>query len=285
MTDFDLADGDGVRWSAFAVDIDSGETLFSSHPERVLDTASIGKLFLLHTVLDQADHGRLDLTERVERLPFEMIDDSGLWYLLHADALSIYDICVLIGAASDNSATNVLCRRIGLDAVRAHTRELGYEHSGLDDIVRWPIPPGMPGTLSHGTAAELVRFVGELARSERLSASSADILRRWLGAGMDCSMVASAFNFDPLAHFRYDHGTWLWNKTGTISTVRGDVGVAMSRTRRIAYAVLANWGRVAGAEDMGAGPAAAAAAIPVDARDAVLARMRTAGEVICAALV
>jgi beta-lactamase class A len=79
MTDFDLADGDGVRWSALAVDIDSGETLFSSHPERVLDTASIGKLFLLHTVLDQADHGRLDLTERVKRLPFEMIDDSGLW--------------------------------------------------------------------------------------------------------------------------------------------------------------------------------------------------------------
>ncbi|MCH4249794.1 MAG: class A beta-lactamase-related serine hydrolase [Microbacteriaceae bacterium] len=255
-----LPDSDTLHWSALATDLDSGEVLLSVHPERSLNTASIGKVFLLHTVLSQVDAGELDLDEEVTRSPHEWMDDSGLWYLLRQDRLRIYDICALIGAVSDNFATNVLTRRIGIDVVARHTAEMGYTDSALDDIVRWPIPVGAPKTLSHGSAAELHRFLAEVARNESLSPASCDILRRWLGAGMDCSMVASAFNLDPLAHYYYDHDLWLWNKTGTISTVRGDIGVAMSPERRVAYAVLANWDRAH------------------DARDETLARMRDAGD-------
>ena len=59
---------------------------------------------------------------------------------------------------------------------------------------------------------------------------------------------------------------WLLNKTGTISRVRADTGIVMSSTRRIAYAVLANWDRGA------------------DGRGPVLAAMRRFGEGIHAAL-
>jgi beta-lactamase class A len=188
------------------------------------------------------------------------MDNSGLWYLLQADTLSLYDVAALIGAVSDNAATNTLGRVIGLPVVQQHTRALGYERSGLDDIVRWPLPPGAPRTLSHATAEELVRFVTRTATAADLSASSADTLQRWLGAGMDLSMVAAAFGLDPLAHYYFDRDVWLWNKTGTISTVRADTGLVMSPDRRLAYAVLANWPR------------------GVDARDRVLAVMRAAGD-------
>ena len=111
-----------------------------------------------------------------------------------------------------------------------------------------------------------VQVRNRLATGADLSHASAETLRRWLGAGMDLSMVASAFGLDPLAHYYFDRGIWLWNKTGTISTVRADIGVVMSQTRRIAYAVLANW-------DSGA-----------DVRDDVLAAMRAAGDVLRAEL-
>ncbi|MBT8798379.1 serine hydrolase [Microbacterium flavum] len=253
---------DGLVVSAFAVDVDSNAVLFEHGADVVLNTASVGKVFLLHRLLTEVDAGVRSLEDRVARRPVEWMDNSGLWYLLQADELSLYDVAALIGAVSDNAATNTLTRVIGLPVVQEHTRASGYLASGLDDIVRWPLPPGAPRTLSHATARELVRFVGRAARGDDLTAASADTLQRWLGAGMDLSMVASAFGLDPLAHYYFDRDIWLWNKTGTISTVRADMGLVMSPTRRIAYAVLVNW----------------PAGIP--ARDEVLAMMRTAGDLL-----
>jgi beta-lactamase class A len=255
-----------TRWSVLAVDVDSGEEIVRIDAERVLDTASVGKIFLLHRLLTEADAGARSLEEKVTRRPVEWMDNSGLWYLLQADTLSLYDAAALVGAVSDNAATNTLCRVIGLPVVQEHTRALGYTHSALDDVVRWPLPPGAPRTLSHANAEELVRFVVRTARAEDLSPASADTLQRWLGAGMDLSMTASAFGLDPLAHYYFDRDIWLWNKTGTISTVRADMGLVMSGERRIAYAVLANW------------------ASGADARDGVLASMREVGELIRSSL-
>ncbi len=257
-----LPDEHGARWSALVVDIDSGAELFRADPDLALDTASVGKVFLLHRLLAEVDAGARSLEDLVTRRPNEWMDDSGLWYLLQADTLSLYDVAALIGAVSDNAATNTLCRVIGLPAVQQHTRELGYTQSALDDVVRWPSPPGAPKTLSHASAGELVRFVARTAKAQDLSPASAETLQRWLGAGMDLSMVAAAFGLDPLAHYFYDRDIWLWNKTGTISNVRADTGLVMNRDRRIAYAVLANWRSGA------------------DARDGVLAAMHRVGELI-----
>lgn len=261
-----LYDGFETRWSVLVIDIDSREELIRLDADRVLNTASVGKIFLLHRLLAEVDAGTRALEERVTRRPNEWMSDSGIWYLLQADTLSLYDVAALIGACSDNAATNTLCRVIGLDVVQEHTRELGYTESALDDIVRWSRPPGAPKTLSHANAEELVRFVSRTAKGEDLSSPSADILQRWLGAGMDLSMVASAFGLDPLAHYLFDRDIWLWNKTGTISNVRADMGLVMSRNRRIAYAMIANWRSGA------------------DARDGVLESMRNVGERIRAEL-
>lgn len=262
----DLPTQNGTVWSVLVQDVDTGEVLLRHDPDTVQDTASVGKIFLLHRLLAEVDAGTRSLEERVTRRPVEAIEDSGLWYLLQADELSLYDVAALIGAVSDNAATNTLGRVIGIPTVQEHTRALGYAASALDDIVRWPIPPGAPRTLSHATATELVRFMTRLADGADLSPASADTLRRWLGAGMDLSMVASAFELDPLAHWGFDRGVWLLNKTGTISRVRADTGLVLSPTRRIAYAVLANWDRGA------------------DGRGPVLAAMRRIGEGIHAAL-
>lgn len=236
-----LARHEDVTWSVSVTDARSGEVIASYDPDTVVDTASVGKLFLLHTVLAQVDAGERSLTDVLERLPVDMIDNSGLWWRMAGQHLSVYDVGLLIGAVSDNVATNVLLRSVGLEAVHAHTRRLGYTASGLDDKVRWPLPPGVSRTLSHASSRELADFCARLARREDLSAASVDVLTTWLSASTDLSMVASAFNFDPLAHDGYDRGMWLWNKTGTISTVRADTGVVMTRNSQIAYAVLAQW--------------------------------------------
>lgn len=237
----DLDDLPGVRWSATVVDAGSGGTLWEKDADRVLKTASVGKIFLLVEVARQFEAGMLDLAEEVTRQPDEMVADSGVWHTLAVDALPIVDVCGLIGAVSDNLATNVLVRRLGIDAITATSRSLGFADSALLDRVREERLPEHPPTLSRGTGRELARLMSALHGGEIVSPTVSDRVLSWLALNTDLSMVASAFGMDPLAHQEPDRGLSLRNKTGTISTARIDVGVVSGDAGAIAYAVLANW--------------------------------------------
>lgn len=252
-----------VRWSAHAVDVTTGRILFSHHPDRVLDTASVGKIFLLLATAEMANRGELDFTEPLRLLPLDAFDDSGLWHTMLSSSLPIYDLGVLIGAVSDNQATNVLLRRVGIDAVHRAAEAVGMRSSFLHDSVRWPILSGDPQTLSSGSARELASCMAAISSHRALSEATSRTVETWLAGDTDCSMVASAFGLDPLAHRTADRGIQLYHKTGTTSSVRADIGIIKTSSRQIAYAVLANWDR--SGEDL---------------RDEVLTTMRKAGAII-----
>ena len=78
---------EGLTVSALACDVDTDEVLFAHGADTVLDTASVGKIFLLHRLLTEVDAGTRSLEDRVTRRPVEWMDNSGLWYLLQADEL------------------------------------------------------------------------------------------------------------------------------------------------------------------------------------------------------
>jgi len=259
---FDLPAIADVRWSARIVDVDSSERLFETNPDAVHKTASIGKLFLLIEVARQAEAGQLSLDERVDRRTEQPVADSGIWYTLDADTMTIDDACRLIGAVSDNLATNVMIGRIGLPAITETTAGIGVARSALLDRIREERLPQHPPTLSRGAGGELADLMAGLARGEVVSADVSARVLDWIGLNTDLSMVAAAFGLDPLAHLDVDRGMLLRNKTGTISTVRADVGVVTGARRRLAYAVLAEWTPES----------------PAGARDEVLAAMRAVGE-------
>jgi beta-lactamase class A len=246
-------------WSILVTDVADGSPLVALDEHRSLWTASVGKLFLLVEVARQTAAGELDLAQRIRWQDDERVEDSGLWYLLDERELSVRDLCTLVGAVSDNLATNVLVRVVGLDAVAATTAALGYSDSGLLDRVRDERGPADPPTLSVGTAADLADLMRRLHRHEVVDRQVSGTVLRWLRANTDLSMVASAFDLDPLAHTEPDRGVRLVNKTGTVSTARADVGVVTGPRATVAYAVIANW------------PPGD------DRRDAVLADMRALG--------
>ena len=230
-----------VEWSVCVRDAASSEVLAAVEPDVVLRTASVGKLFLLIEIARQAEAGDLDLGEELVRTDDDAVADSGLWHLMHRESFTIADLCWLVGGFSDNLATNVLVRRIGIKAVAATSTSLGFEHSALLDRVRDDRGLDDPWTLSAGCADELSDLMARLHRGEIVSAQVSARVLRWVAANADLSMVASAFGLDPLAHTEPDRGITLINKTGTISTVRADVGVVTGPDAEVAYAVLASW--------------------------------------------
>lgn len=230
---------DGVQVSARATDLATGRVLFSVDDHVVLPTASIGKVLLLIEVaarLQDADFGAYTILDRTVA---DSVGDSGVWQHLQAPSLPVADLAALVGANSDNLATNVLIRAVGLQAVRTRTDELGLTRTALLDLVRDRRGPDDAPQLSVGSATELTWLFTALARGEIVDREASERVLGWLSLNTDLSMVASAFGLDPLAHREPDHGILLVNKTGTDVGVRSEVGVLRGPRAGVVYAVSA----------------------------------------------
>lgn len=234
---------------------EAGQVIHAEDSARVQPTASIGKLFLLYAVADAAATGTLAMSDPVRR-PTEAVHDSGLWQHLSVNELTIGDAAVLVASVSDNLAANALLDVIGSDAVDAAAEVLGCQRSRLIDRIRDVRTAEHPPAPSIGRADELAEAVrrievaarltspnssAETNRVDVISSSSAAQVREWLRTGVDLSMAGAAFNLDPLAHGTPDRGLTLWNKTGTDSTVRADVGIVSGLRGWFAYAAMAEW--------------------------------------------
>jgi beta-lactamase class A len=228
---------DGAQVSASVVDLDTNRTLVAIDERIVLPTASIGKILLLVEVSarlterDFSGYGILDKTPR------DSVGDSGIWQHLQAPSLPVADLASLVGATSDNLATNVLLRQVGLDAVRARTEQLGLLRTALLDLVRDSRGPDDAPQLSVGSTAELAWLFAALARGEVVDTLTSSRVLGWLSLNSDLSMVASAFGLDPLSHRGTDHGMLLVNKTGTDAGVRSEAGVLRGPAGAVSYAV------------------------------------------------
>ncbi len=227
--------------SVCLMDAVTGAVLAADAADDVHRTASIGKIVLLAEVAVRFVDGRLSRAELLTRTADDAVADSGLWQHLATDSLSATDCAVLIGAVSDNLATNVMLRRVGLISVSERGRTIGLTHTALLDRVRDVRRPSDPPALSVGTARELADLMVKLHHGQIRSKAVSRQILDWLALDTDTSMVAGALGMDPLAHSELDRGMTLAHKTGTSSGIRADVGLATGPRGAVGYAVLASF--------------------------------------------
>lgn len=231
-----------ARWSVRVVDAVTGDVLAEHEPDAVCETASIGKVFLLIEVARRIADGRLRADQRVEIPAEHVVADSGLLYRMLEQRVTVHDAALLVGAVSDNLATNALISLCGLDEVRAVAGELGYRDTSLHDYIRNERTPEMPWTPSYGTGRELADLMRRLGARDVVSPDVSDQVLECLAAGTDTSMLADAFLLDPLAHPDAEYqGMLLRHKTGSTSFARIDIGWLQGPAASVAYAVAANW--------------------------------------------
>lgn len=238
-----LLEQDEGTWSVVIRDAASGAVLLDHGGDRIMRTASIGKLILLafigHELTERPALARLQL----DRRPLSPVADSGIWQYLDVDKLSIGELARLVFLASDNLATNVLLDYFGLARVRAYRAELGLAHTDLLDIVRELRRENDPETLSRGSAAELCGMMARIDRRELVNAEVSRWLYEGLSLNMDLGMVPYPFGLDPLVRHdeQGDGRPAVANKTGTDPGVRADVGIVRTGRLRVAYAAICNY--------------------------------------------
>jgi beta-lactamase class A len=162
-------DGHAITWSIAVVDLDSGQPLLTHDAERVLPTASMGKVLLLLEVFRQAEADRIDPAAPLPIAPAHEVADSGLLHLFRDRTVTVEDACLLVAAVSDNLATNALADLCGLDAVRATGGGLGLTQTAFLDVIRDERGPRHPWAPSCGTARELARLFALLHAGEAVS--------------------------------------------------------------------------------------------------------------------
>jgi beta-lactamase class A len=231
-----------VRWSIRIVDAVGAGILAEHEPYQQCETASVGKVFLLIEVARRLESGELDPDQRIAIPEEHRVADSGLLYRMRDQRVTVDDAALLVGAVSDNLATNALLALCGLDAVRAVAPGLGFADTSLHDFIRNERTPDLPWTPSYGTAAELAELMRRLGAGEVDSPAVSGRVLDWLAADTDTSMVADALLLDPLAHVEAEYqGMVLRHKTGSTSFARIDIGHLAGPSASVAYAVAANW--------------------------------------------
>jgi beta-lactamase class A len=127
-----IADGVDGTFGVVVEDL-AGEHRFEINADRQFTQASCIKTPILLEVLKQAHEGKLSLADRHWVDQSDKTPGSGILFELgdHTVELSVEDLCVLMIASSDNTATNMLIDQVGMENVTATMASLGCSKTVL----------------------------------------------------------------------------------------------------------------------------------------------------------
>ena len=112
------------------VDLTSGERI--AHLDAAtFPTASAIKLAIVYELFKQAEEKRIDLDEKITLDRRQAVGGTGVLVEMGTPTLSIRDYAVLMVTLSDNTATNVLIDRLGMDRISARMQGLGLSGTKL----------------------------------------------------------------------------------------------------------------------------------------------------------
>lgn len=122
---------DGVLGVAI-LDLSTGRTLLLNADE-VLPTASSIKIAILAELYHQAQQDKLKLTELYTLQSSDLVGGSGIANALTPGVtrLTLRDVAALMISVSDNSATNVIIDRVGMENVNSLLDSLNLSHIRL----------------------------------------------------------------------------------------------------------------------------------------------------------
>lgn len=120
--------------------------IFSHNGDRRFRAASTIKLPIMIEAYREIESGAINLDETIRLRDEDRIPGSGVLGHLHTGLeLTLADLLSLMIAVSDNTATNLILDRTGLDAVNATMQSLGMGHSVLGRRILGHLPnPGDP---------------------------------------------------------------------------------------------------------------------------------------------
>jgi beta-lactamase class A len=202
-----------------------GETLFAHDADRALPAASVIKVPLVMALYADAADGLIDLAEVVAI--GERVDGSGILRdMPDVVELSLRDLAAAMMVLSDNTATNRVIERLGLERVAARLSEWGIAATAVRRKM-YDFEAAKRGLENVATAGDLVALLSRLVSGGcRDRATSEAVL----------AIMARCEDDRKLRRFLAPN-TKVPSKSGTLDASRNDVAVFAGPSGTVVAAV------------------------------------------------
>jgi beta-lactamase class A len=195
--------------------------------DTLVKTASVIKLPIMYTAFALAKAGKLDLTQRVTLTKENQVPGSGvLTALAPGLQLTVEDAIVLMIQLSDNTATNLVIDRVGIDAVNQQIAAMGLKNTYLYKKVfkpaSGPVPPDQPKFgLGKTTAREMAEAMAAIEHCDLQDKKLCDRMLAILKGQHDRDDIPRYIEYSDTS----EKPSAIANKTGALDDTRNDVAL------------------------------------------------------------
>jgi beta-lactamase class A len=220
---------DGVMGVAIVDLTDNHQYLL--HADDVYPQASSIKIAVLAELYRQSQQGKLKLTDSYTVNASDLVPDSDIMVGLTPGVtkLTLRDVATMMVAVSDNSATNVLIDRVGMDNVNALMTSLGLKHTLLRRKMM-DLKAAGEGRENVSTPKEMATLLEQIYHGKVLNKEMTDDFFKVLSTHKDSWIP------------RYlPEGLKMANKPGALEGVRNDSGVIFVENRPYIICVMTTY--------------------------------------------
>ena len=220
---------DGVMGVAI-LDLTDGHQ-YLLHANDVFPQASSIKICVLAELYRQAQHGKLKLTDLYTVNAADLVPDSAIMGGLTPGVtkITLRDLATMMVAVSDNSATNVLIDRVGMENVNAFLDSLSLTHTRLRRKMM-DLKAASEGRENVSTPAEMMSLLDALYDGKALNKEMTDDFFKVLSTPKDSWIPRDLPEDLKIA-----------NKPGALEGVRNDSGVVFVEKRPYILCVMTTY--------------------------------------------
>lgn len=220
---------DGVMGLAVK-DLTSGETFFI-HGDEIMPQASSIKIAVLANLYLQAQQGKLKLTDEYVVRKEDLVEGSDIMLGLTPGVtrLTLRDLATMMVAVSDNSATNVLIGRVGMDNVNAMLESLGLHATRLRRQMM-DLKAAGEGRENVSTPREMMTLLETIYRGKLLNREMTADFMKMLSTHKESALLQGLPDDAAAA-----------NKPGELEAVRNDSGIVLVKNRPYILCVMTTY--------------------------------------------
>jgi beta-lactamase class A len=220
---------DGVMAVAIK-DLTSGKE-YLLHGDEIMPQASSIKIAVLADLFLQAQHGKIKLTDEYVVRKEDLVSGSDIMLGLTPGVtrLTLRELATIMVAVSDNSATNVLIGRLGMEDVNAMLATLGLKSTRLRRKMM-DLNAAGEGRENVATAREMMTLLEAVYAGKLLNQEMTADFIRILSTHKESSMLQGLPD-DAIAA----------NKPGELEAVRNDSGIIFVKGRPYILCVMTTY--------------------------------------------
>jgi beta-lactamase class A len=220
---------DGVLGVA-VLDLKDGRK-FLLHSDEVFPQASSIKIAVLAELYRQAQAGKLKLTDLYTVEASDLVPDSDIMGGLTpgVSRITLRDLATMMVAVSDNSATNVLIDRVGMDNVNSLMDSLSLRHTRVRRKMM-DLKAASEGRENISTPAEMMALLEAIYRGKVLNSEMTADFFKMLSTHKESFIPRDL-----------PEGLKIANKPGELEGVRNDSGIVFVENRPYVICVMTTY--------------------------------------------